>query len=179
MKSFYKGMLLATLQVGIVSTLGAKLLYDRAHRPRVWIKSAVYDPNLPIRGKYLSLNIEVPAEGFTRTMQSRIYGGNTGSDEVFSPNRCDLLLRGDHLVAIANENGEFWLNWGNIRHSSDGLVAIINGETTYFLPEHSSGPRLTRGEELWIEATVPRKGPPRPIRLAIKKDGVLTPLAKD
>lgn len=177
MKPLYKGLLLAALQVAIVCTLGAKLLYDRAHRPRVWIKSAIYDPELPIRGKYLALSIEVPAEGFTSSMQS--YGG-TGSTEVFSPDRCNLVLRGDHLVAVANHDGEFWLNWGSIRQSGDGLVVIINGETAYFLPEHGSGPLLHgRNEELWIEATIPRKGPPRPLRLGIKKDGVLTPLASD
>jgi hypothetical protein len=180
MKQLYKGLLLAVLQVAIVCTLGAKLLYDRAYRPRVWIKSAIYDPDLPIRGKYLALNMEVPAEGFTSHMQSWNYGGNSGSNEVFNPNRCDLVLRGDHLVAVAKEDGEFWLNSGNIRHSNDGLVAVIRGEAAYFLPEHSHGPLLrNRSEELWIEATVPRKGPPRPIRLGIKKDGVLTPLASD
>jgi hypothetical protein len=180
MKPLYKGLLLAALHVAIVCTLGGKLLYDRAYRPRVWIKSAIYDPDLPIRGKYLALSLEVPAEGFTSRMQSSSYAARPGSNEVFSPNRCDLVLRGDHLVAVANENGEFWLDWGNIRHSGDGLVAVVNGETAYFLPEHSSGPLLrNRSEELWIEATIPRKGPPRPIRLGIKKDGVLTPLASD
>lgn len=32
------------------------------------------------------------------------------------------------------------------------------------------------GEELWIEVTVPKKGPPRPIRLAIKRGETFTPL---
>jgi hypothetical protein len=30
--------------------------------------------------------------------------------------------------------------------------------------------------EVWAEVTLPRRGPPRPIRLGIKKDGVVTPL---
>src|SRR5437588_6395418 len=34
-KILYKGLLLGLLPSGIVSTLGAKLLYDRRHRPRV------------------------------------------------------------------------------------------------------------------------------------------------
>jgi len=177
MKPIYKGFLLAALQVAIVCTLGAKLLYDRAHRPRVWIKSAIYDPNLPIRGKYLALSMEIPAEGFTSRMESRPeYGnGNTKLHEVFGPNRCKLVLRGNQLIAVAKEDGEFW---ANVQRSNNDLVAVINGETAYFLPEHSSGPLLrNRGEELWIEATIQSKGPPRPIRLAIKKDGVLTPLA--
>lgn len=178
MKPIYKGLLLATLQVAIVCTLGAKLLYDRAHRPRVWIKSAIYDPNLPIRGKYLALSMEVPAEGFTVRMESSGYGiGNTKLNEVFGPNRCNLVLRGNQLIAVAKEDGEFW---ANIQRRNNDLVAVINGETAYFLPEHRPGPLLrNRGEELWIEATIPRKGPPRPIRLAIKRDGVLSPLTAD
>jgi len=168
----YKGFLIAVLQLAIVSSLGAKLLYDRAHRPRVWIKSAVYDPDLPIRGKYLSLSIEVPAEGFTEQPKSQPYYGIS-----FSPYRCDLVLRGDHLVAVGNELGEFF---ASVQSRDNNLVAVINGQTAYFLPEHKNGPTLrNRSEELWIEATIPRKGPPRPIRLGIKKDGILTPLTAD
>ena len=49
----------------LVCTLGAKLLYDRATRPHVWIQVATYDPELPIRGRYLAFNLQVPMEGFT------------------------------------------------------------------------------------------------------------------
>jgi hypothetical protein len=38
---------------------------------------------------------------------------------------------------------------------------------------------LEAGEELWVEVTLPRSGAPRPIRLGVRKDGVLTPLALD
>jgi hypothetical protein len=47
----------------------------------------------------------------------------------------------------------------------------------FFVPEGAVDPsRREPGEELWVEVTVPRRGPPRPIRLGVKKDGVLTPL---
>ena len=41
--------------------------------------------------------------------------------------------------------------------------------------------RRAAGEELWVEATISRKGPPlrRPIRLGVKKGQVLTPLGLD
>lgn len=32
------------------------------------------------------------------------------------------------------------------------------------------------GEELWIEVTVPKTGPPRPVRLAIKRGESFAPL---
>jgi hypothetical protein len=161
-----------------VCTLGAKLLYDRVHRPRVWIKTAAYDPDLPIRGRYLSLRLEVPAEGFTLRSQPSLYlkdkDGKPLIQEFLGPDRADLALRDAQLVAIANADGEYWVNAGRPRNAQ---VAVINTHTAYFLPEHSVDPsRRPAGEELWIEATIPRKGPPRPIRLGVKKNGVLSPL---
>ena len=45
------------------------------------------------------------------------------------------------------------------------------------IPEHVPDPsRRPAGEELWVEVTIPRAGAPRPIRLGVKKDRVLTPL---
>jgi hypothetical protein len=181
MKLLSKGLLLALLQVVLVCTLGAKLLYDRSHRPHVWIKVATYDPDLPIRGRYLSLNLEVPAEGFELRSQPSPYlkdkDGKPVIQEYSVPIRGDLVLRGDQLVGVANQNGEYAVN---VRRRDEGLVAIFRAETTYFLPEHGIDPsRRKAGEELWIDATIPRKGPPRPIRLGIKKDGVLTPLPGD
>ena len=56
-------------------------------------------------------------------------------------------------------------------------VANTNEPLAFFIPEHVPDPSFRApGEELWAEVTLPRKGPPRPIRLAVKKDGVLTPL---
>jgi hypothetical protein len=176
-----KGLLLTLLQVLLVSTLGAKLLYDRSHRPHVWIKVATNDPDLPIRGRYLSLNLEVPAEGFTLRSQPSPYlkdkDGKPVIQEYSVPNRGDLVLRGEQLVGVANQNGEYWVN---VRRRDDSFVAVVRAETTYFLPEHGLDPsRRKAGEELWIDATIPRKGAPRPLRLGIKKDGVLTPLPGD
>ena len=177
MKPLYKGLLLAVLHIALVCTLGAKLLYDRAHRPRVWIKSAVYDPNLPIRGRYLGLTIEVPAEGFTGRLQKLAYGNGYNDYEYFSPDHCDLVLRGNQLIAVANQDGEYFTI---VRRHDQDVVAQINNQSLYFVPEHADSAMLRKpGEELWFEATIPRKGPPRPIRLGIKKDGVLTPLPSD
>lgn len=47
----------------------------------------------------------------------------------------------------------------------------------FFIPEHVRDPsQLAPGEELWVEATLPPEGPPRPIRLGVKKNGALQPL---
>jgi len=169
MTRLQKGLLLAALDVLLVSTLGAKLLYDRATRPRVWIQVATYDPDLPIRGRYLAFSLQVPMEGFTARRDSLPY------TNPFSPDHCDLKLRNGVLTAVANPEGEFWVN---TRMVDGQQVGLVNSQSLYFIPEHAEipWPQAHSGQELWIEATIPRSGPPRPIRLAMKNHGVLTPL---
>jgi len=169
MSSRWKGLLLAALQLALVCTLGAKLLYDRATRPRAWIQVATYDPDLPIRGRYLTFSLQLPTEGFTRRENPQPYSN------LFSPDRCDLAMRSGGLTAVANADGEFW---ATVRLVDAKPIAIVATNTPFFIPEHAVVP-IPRIDhvELWIEATLPRKGPPRPIRLAVKKDGVLTPLS--
>jgi hypothetical protein len=38
-------------------------------------------------------------------------------------------------------------------------------------------PVLRRGD-LWVEVSVPREGPPRPLRLGVMKDGKIVPLTE-
>jgi len=74
MSSIRKGIVLAALQCALVLSLTGKLLYDRATCPRIWVKTLPYDPNLPIRGRYLSLMLapEAGAEFFDRTTNQRV-----------------------------------------------------------------------------------------------------------
>jgi len=170
MNGVKKGLLVGALQVLLVCTLGAKLLYDRATRPRVWVRVATYDPELPIRGRYLAFNVQVLLEGFTVREHPEPYAN------PFSPDHCDLELRNGVLTAVANPDGEFWVN---SRILEGKPVALVNNQSLYFIPEHAkvAWPQANTGAELWMEATIPKSGPPRPIRLATKKNGVLTPLS--
>src|SRR5271170_3359898 len=65
MNKMKKELLLGVIQLGLVLSLGGKLLYDRMTRPRVWVLGLAYDPELPLRGRYLSEQLRLPAEGFT------------------------------------------------------------------------------------------------------------------
>src|SRR5690348_6439853 len=58
-----RGLLVAALQLMIVSSLAAKFAHDRATCPRVWVKVGYYDPDLPIRGRYAALQIELDTPG--------------------------------------------------------------------------------------------------------------------
>lgn len=175
MKPLHKGLLLAAIQVVLVASLGGKMLYDRSTRPRVWVRTATIDPFLPIRGRYLALRLEVPAVGFPAVSPSpsstQARGWWTGN-----PAEAELRLENDRLVAVPAAEGKGLRVW--LRTRDGATVADLAEPIDYFIPEHAEDPsRRPAGEELWVEVTVPRKGPPRPIRLGVKKNGILTPLA--
>ena len=41
----------------------------------------------------------------------------------------------------------------------------------FFIPDTAKDPRGRTGDEVWVLATIPRQGPPRPIALGIKPAG--------
>jgi hypothetical protein len=163
------GLLLGAIQIAIVLSLGGKLIYDRVTRPRVWVLCQVYDPDLPIRGRYLGQRLQMPAEGFK-------YNEPTNNESDWYPNRqwAYLELRGGQL--FAEQQGSGAGEWVIIRKAKDDIVAVSEEPVAVFIPDTAKAPVLKPGEELWGEVTVPAKGPPRPIRMGIKKDGVITPV---
>ena len=156
MKALYRGLTVAALQCMIVLSVAAKYSWDRERLPRVWAKSAPYDPNLPLRGRYVSLRLEVDAS----VPASGLWSMAT------------LSVSGDRLVAtpVSGRTG--------VQINCPPTARCTIGEpVAFFITEHIPDPSLRqRGEELWVEVTVPSKGPPRPVRLGVKKDGVLRPL---
>ena len=160
-----RGIAVAAIHVAIVASLGAKLLVDRATRPRVWARTTPIDPNLPIRGRYLRLGIEaVPGPG--------VEPGTNHPDEFYLG--VALSEREGRLVATAADDRRLL---GHVVHRDGERIVRLWEPVAFFIPEHVQDPsRRQPGEELWVEVTIPRAGPPRPIRLGVKKDGVLTPL---
>lgn len=170
MNGMRKGLLLATTQIVIVLSLGGKLLYDRATRPRVWVLCQVYDPDLPIRGRYLSERLRVPAEGFAYVQPSQ-----NQYEWYMNQQWAYFEIRDGRLIAKPQGHGSG--GWVSLHQNADGtLEAFSNEPVLLFIPDRANIPELKRGEEMWVEVTVPAQGPPRPIRIAIKKDGALTPI---
>lgn len=156
-----RGLLLAALHAALVLSLGAKLLCDRATRPRVWVRTAPVDPETPFRGRYVSLRLEIPAGGFA----------------LDDAKRADVTLavENDHLVATPAERETGIV--ASLERTPEGRLLRLDPPVAFFIPEKSEDPsRRKRAEALWAEVTVPKRGPPRPIRLGVKKDGALTPL---
>ena len=174
MSAMSKGLLLGAIQIAIVLSLGGKLLYDRMTRPRVWVLCEVYDPELPIRGRYLSERLRLPAEGFTYRDT-----GQPGSGGWYM-NRQWAYFEMRNSQLIAKQEGAGPGVWIYLHKNNDGTVVALSEEPVLvFIPERAEVQGLKAGQEMWVEVTVPAKGPPRPIRIGIKKDGVLTPLKFD
>jgi hypothetical protein len=146
-----RGLALAGLHALLVCSFGAKLFYDRATRPRVWARAAPFDPDSLFRGRYVSLTLEVS----TPTALGE-------REEV------ELGIAEGRLVAQrTTESTGLFVTGGRL----DEPIA-------FFIPEHVDDPsRRGPGEQLWAEVTLPGHGPPRPIRLGVKKQGgEITPL---
>jgi hypothetical protein len=170
------GIAVAVVHVAIVASLGAKLLVDRQTLPRVWVRTAPVDPDLPIRGRYVRLRVEV-ARGsgliFPSTKTRTLPDGREWLEPT-TPVAVTLTAEGGQLVALpvgrSDHHAEEMLRDGE-------RVAVLHEPLAFFIPEHAGDPSIRpRGEELWAEVTLPRRGPPRPIRLGVKRDGQLTPL---
>ena len=184
-------IILLVLQLLIVSTVAAKYLYQRAICPRVWTRAAAYDPELVMRGRYLSLQLFVDACGstlpsakdaqFPRDING-VPGGNRFSirsvDTVWF--QAKLAVKDNKLIAVRVPDSDTSTATqtiaGNPGASCEQMR--ISQPVDFYIAEHATDPtRLQQGQELWIEVTVPPKGPPRPLQLALKDNGTWKPLA--
>jgi len=156
------GIALAIVHLLLVGSLGLKLWADRARLPRAWARTLPFDPNLPIRGRYVRLRLEVPLAGAVVAARPGEY------------RRVRLQAEGDRLQGVLDDDGPIRVR---LDSAASGQVAGLEDPVAFFIPEHIPDPSVRpSGEELWVEVTVPRRGPPRPIRLAVRRDGTRTPL---
>jgi hypothetical protein len=171
MSGIKKGAILGALQLLLVLSLSGKLLYERATRPRVWVLAATYDPELPIRGRYLSQRLQFPADGFTYQQP-----GNRNMSDWFNNRQwVHLEVREGKLIGTAQGSGPG--QWVYLHRNAEGSVVAFSQEPVLvFIPEKADVPILNRGEEMLVEVTIPKKGPPRPIRVGMKRAGVIAPL---
>lgn len=160
MSAFKKGTAVAVVQVLLVTLVAAKLMIDRTRYPQVWVETAPYDPNDPLRGRYVQLLAVVePAGRF--------------DDELYQE-RGRVEVRGERLVAIPDKDGPAYFIKASCR---DEECLALAEPLAFFIPEDIADPSIRdEGEELWARVTVPPRGAPRPIRLGVKEDGRLTPL---
>jgi hypothetical protein len=165
-------LVVAALHVAIVASLGAKLVVDRATRPRGWARATPFDPELPIRGRYVRLRVEAPLDASAAVDEAQLRRP-FGQRAQF-----DLAASDQQIIAVRASDSS--ARWAWVSKRDDRQIAMLEEPVAYFIPEHVPDPsRRPAGEELWVEVTIPRRGGPRPIRLGVKKNGLLTPLAID
>ena len=157
------GLLLAALQGGLLLAMAALLQLENASQPRGWARTLPLDPNLPIRGRYVEFGLQVPTEGVSRS---------TPFTSV------ELSVRNGHLVAAPASPASANPQNASRQEGAEGSVALLGKPLAFFLPEHSPDPsRRPPGETLWAEVTLPRQGPPRPLRLGVQRQaGPIAPL---
>ncbi len=182
---------LLVIQLALVSSIAATYLYERWRCPRVWTRAAAYDPESPMRGRYLSLQLTV--DGCQSTLPSAKlatfprdeHGAVKPGPFVLRPEpqsayfRAWLKVMNNKLVAVRVE-GQEDLTAGEVVSATPGARCDemhLDSPVNFYIAEHAQSPLpLKPGQELWIEATVPPKGPPRPIQLALKQGGAWKPL---
>lgn len=175
MKPMMKGIAIALIHVAIVGSLGAKMLYDRAHCPRVWARTVSYDPNLPIRGRYITARLEVNYPGAPEPKKDEWYRDRVRLSVA------DGKLTATHDPKSNVDVERMFVPVLTPNAPPPNRIAgpiVVADSVAFFLPEHYEASRLNaRGQEIWMEVTVPNQGPPRPLALAIKHgDGTWEPL---
>jgi hypothetical protein len=163
-----RSLLVAGLQGALLLSVAGWFLLDRATLPRGWGRTEPVDPDLPIRGRYLNLQLVVPAAGLP-----------SKDIEVVQ-----LQVRQGGLLAVeppgqpgASTTGRRQTQPARIERRGERSVAVLLQPLAFFLPEHAVDPsRRPAGEELWVEVSLPPQGPPRPIRLGLRQGEQFIPL---
>ena len=164
---------LLVIQVALVLSVAGKYLYERKTRPRVWVRTAQFDPTQPLRGRYLALQLSVDACGLPHDPGHFFTGyrvsptsANTGTYTW----RASLAVEDGHLVPILEDHARSPENLQSLTQFDDRSCESVplSSVTEFFVPDTAKPPfPLKQGEELWVEVTVPASGPPRPIQLAL------------
>ncbi|MGA2753447.1 MAG: hypothetical protein ABSE53_06735 [Terracidiphilus sp.] len=177
-------------QLLVVSSIAGKYLWQRWRCPRVWTRAAAIDPELPMRGRYLSLQLTVdgcqstlPSAKFA-TFPRDVNGAIKPGPYVLRPQpvefRANLKVENNKLVAVRVEGQEDPAAGQEISAMPSapcGQMSLADSVDFYIAGTAHSPLPLQPGQELWIEVTVPPTGPPRPIQLALKDNGAWKPLA--
>jgi hypothetical protein len=177
-----RAVVLLAVQAALVLSIAGKYLYERKVCPRIWVKTAQYDPNLALRGRYLSLQLAVDACALPRDEKYHYPGYavfNQASPGYWRWHVRTVVEDGKLVPKLASETDRPEVT-EELTLRGDALCdrAVLSDSVDYFIADTAKSPfPLAKGAQLWVEVTVPPMGPPRPIQLALSKDGAFTPLS--
>lgn len=180
MKLSRASIALLLIQLAIVSSIAAKYLYQRWTCPKVWTRAVAYDPELVMRGRYFSTRLQVDACGVRLPSSTN----SRRAPLIEIGKHGDLMETERYLSArLAVKDGklavtEFTDDNPDDHAGQEVLVrntpetcalATLQKAVDFYISDTAKSPfPLEKGSELWVEVTVPSKGPPRPIAMATK-----------
>lgn len=175
------GLVLLIVQLVLVLSVAGKYLYERMACPRVWTRATQVDPSLPVRGRYLALQLLIDACSLPHDPQyyrpgehSNLVNVPRGWDWQVTPEPVDGRLAA-RLADPKKDNGEAKQIF--LEQDQPCTQAAFDRGELYFIPDTAKSPfPLQAGQQLWVELTLPPSGPPRPIQLAISDASGFHPL---
>jgi hypothetical protein len=179
MRPIRAGLILVFVQIVLVLSVAGKYLYERQTRPRVWTRATQFDPMLPLRGRYLSLQLLLDACGLPRDAEHTIQQ-YSGHRSFWQWNVSLTAANGKLVPRLENR----WSPRGGGTLTLFGEkpcdAATLSSEELLFIPDRAHLPfPLQPGQELWVEVTLPPSGPPRPIRIALSSADGFHPVRLD
>ena len=175
MKTIRPGLILVFVQLVLVLSVAGKYLYERQTRPRVWTRATQFDPNLPLRGRYLALQLLLDACSLPQDVghATRPYSGR----HFFWQWNVSLAAENGKLVPSVAPQGRETLT---LLAGKPCDRATLSNQELLFIPDRAHVPLpLQPGQDLWVEVTVPAGGPPRPIQIAVSTETGFHPIKLD
>jgi hypothetical protein len=173
-----RGLMLLAVQLALVLSIAGKYFYERKVCPRVWVRTAQFDPSLPLRGRYLALRLGADSCALPHGQENFVRGMGPNSKGLWSwrvkPEAREGKLVGMPVGRDARPEKTEQLTQLGDRPCNQ---AVLSEGAEYFIGDRAKSPfPLKPGRELWVEVTVPASGPPRPIQLAISDEDGFRPL---
>jgi hypothetical protein len=187
-----RSVALLLIQLAIVSLVAAKYGYERWRAPRVWTRTVAIGQSMPMRGRYLGLRLVVDgcqstlpsakAAKFLRDINGSVRPGPYSIGRVPPVEfPAELKVENGRLEALWIEDEEKQAE-GQMVEAPEGAGCgdfRLDKPVDFFIPERATDlTRLGRGQELWVEVTLPAKGPPRPMQMAVKDNGEWKPVGE-
>ena len=168
-----RGIILLAVQLVLVLSIAGKYVYERKTCPRVWVRTTQLDPSLPMRGRYLALQLALDACALPHNEAASLggrgvsLGHTTGWRWRVRPE----VSRGKLVAVSAGDDVRPELTQDLTQVGDRCDRATLSDPADFFIADVAKGPfPLKPNEELWAEVTVPPSGPPRPIQLAISNE---------
>ena len=177
MKALRAGLIVLFVQLLLVLSVAGKYLYERHTRPRVWTRATQYDPNLPLRGRYLAMQLLLDACDLRRDEAHTISRPYNKSQSFWQWNVSLTAAHGKLLPIVKPSHRDATLTLSPGRPCDR---ATLSSEELLFIPDRAALPfPLKPGQDLWVEVTVPASGPPRPIQIALSSADGFHPIRFD